>query len=153
MSIKIDGKGLRKDKGKVMYSLLPPDALHEVARVFTVGAQKYKKRNWERGMIYSKVFDPMMRHSWKYWAGKTGDAESRCHHLISQDFAPLFESFVAGQDSGGVFVATRHELEEEHGSGSGDGQIPNFINHQERWMSQDLQTLLEASGSLPLLKI
>lgn len=54
------------DSGKVRFSLLPWDAVTEVARVFTFGAEKYDARNWEKGLTYSRIYDATQRHltSW-----------------------------------------------------------------------------------------
>jgi hypothetical protein len=62
-------EGLKYDQGKIRYDLLPFRALHEVARVFTVGAEKYDARNWEKGMDYSKIFAALHRHLSTWWGG------------------------------------------------------------------------------------
>lgn len=56
-------EGVKYDAGKPKWSLLPWDALREVVLVFTIGAQKYEERNWERGMAWSRVFNSMQRHA------------------------------------------------------------------------------------------
>lgn len=73
--------GLRFDAGKNRYDLIPPDALDELAKVYTVGAAKYADRNWERGMSWGRCFGSLMRHSWKFWRGQTVDEETGCHHM------------------------------------------------------------------------
>ena len=72
----VDGKGQSKNEGKVQYSLMPTDALREVARVLTIGAQKYEKRNWERGMPWSWRYDSLRRHTEDWWAGVDKDPEN-----------------------------------------------------------------------------
>lgn len=76
-----DGGGLRFDDGKPRYDLIPPEAIEELARVYTVGAKKYAPRNWERGMSWGRVFGSLMRHCWKFWRGEAIDEETGCHHM------------------------------------------------------------------------
>lgn len=76
-----DGAGVKYDTGKERFDLLPPDALLELVRVYTYGAEKYKPRNMERGMYWGRVFAALMRHLWKWWGGEEKDRESGLHHL------------------------------------------------------------------------
>ena len=41
-------QGRKFDGGKLRYDLLPVHALEEVARVMTLGAEKYDPENWKR---------------------------------------------------------------------------------------------------------
>jgi len=43
-----EGEGVKFDAEKIRCELLPPDVLLEIAKVSTVGARKYKPRNWEK---------------------------------------------------------------------------------------------------------
>jgi hypothetical protein len=72
---------MKHNSGKARYDLLPGDALHEVVRVFTFGAQKYAARNWENGIEYGRVFGAVMRHMWAYWRGEDLDPETGIHHV------------------------------------------------------------------------
>lgn len=76
-------EGRKDDSGKLRYDLLPPDALDEVARVFTIGAAKYADRNWEKGMSWGRVFAALMRHAWAWWRGEQYDPVDGQHHLSS----------------------------------------------------------------------
>jgi hypothetical protein len=78
---RLDEAGLRFDAGKPRYDLLPADALHELAMVYTKGAEKYEDRNWELGMSWSRCFAAAMRHMWSFWRGRTYDDETGCHHM------------------------------------------------------------------------
>lgn len=71
----------RSDAGKIRYDLIPADSLHELARVYTVGAQKYEPDNWLKGMSWSRCFGSMLRHAWKFWRGERYDADTGCHHM------------------------------------------------------------------------
>ncbi len=75
--------GAKHDEGKARFDLLPPDSIWGLVRVFTIGAKKYADRNWEKGLLYGRVFGAMMRHAWKWWAGEEFDPEDGQHHLDS----------------------------------------------------------------------
>ncbi len=77
------------DAGKLRYDLIPPDALRELARVYTVGAQKYGERNWEKGMSWSRAFGSKMRHSWDWFMGVEADPEDGLHPLAHGAFRDL----------------------------------------------------------------
>ena len=53
--------------------LLPTRPLEAVARVLDFGARKYAANNWCKGMAYSRVYGPMIRHAWKWWRGEDYD--------------------------------------------------------------------------------
>lgn len=72
--------GVKYDTGKTRYDLIPGDALDELARVYTMGAQKYQDHNWAKGMKWSRVFGAMMRHAWAAWRGEDYDPESGLLH-------------------------------------------------------------------------
>lgn len=73
-------EGRKDDGGKLRYDLLPPDALAELVRVYTVGAARYKPRNWETGISYSRCFAALQRHSWAIWNGEDIDPEDGIPH-------------------------------------------------------------------------
>lgn len=82
-NIQQDNGGLRYNDGKVRFDLLPPEALWELANLYTKGAIKYADRNWERGMSWGKCFASMMRHAWSFWRGEEIDEETGVHHMIA----------------------------------------------------------------------
>lgn len=77
----VEEGGVKFDMGKPQWELLPPDALDEIAKVLTYGAKKYKARNWEAGMSWSRPFGACMRHMWAWWRGEDYDKETGIHHL------------------------------------------------------------------------
>ena len=81
--------GIKYDSDKPRFDLIPADALEEVAKVYTVGANKYGDRNWEKGLSYGKLFGAMLRHSWAWWRGEKDDQENKLHHLSSVVFCAL----------------------------------------------------------------
>ena len=76
-----DNGGLRHDEGKPEFHLLPSDALRELGRVYTFGAKKYAPYNWERGMLWSRCFNSLLRHLYAYWDGQKYDEETGLHHM------------------------------------------------------------------------
>jgi hypothetical protein len=83
----VDGQvlkeGVKKDEGKLRYDLLPPEGMEELARVYTIGANKYADRNWELGIKWGRVFGAMCRHAFKWLAGESYDPVDGQHHLAS----------------------------------------------------------------------
>ena len=74
-------EGLKFDSNKPEYGLVPANALHEIVKVLTYGAQKYSRENWrqvpERERRY---FDAMMRHLWAVRRGELVDDETGISH-------------------------------------------------------------------------
>ncbi len=74
--------GTKNDEGKARYDLLPWDAIHEVVRVLTKGAEKYDDRNWEQGITYGRVFRAGIQHATDWWQGEDlNSADWGLHHL------------------------------------------------------------------------
>lgn len=82
-------KAEKFDTGKPSYSLLPPDALAELVKVYDIGARKYSRGNWENGMEWHRVFDALQRHAWAFWSGQDNDPVDGQHHLASVAWAAL----------------------------------------------------------------
>jgi hypothetical protein len=74
-------RGLRYNKGKLRYDLVPPDAIHEIVKVYTFGAEKYAPRNWEKGMPWMEVLACLKRHIAAWEMGNKIDDESKLPHL------------------------------------------------------------------------
>jgi Domain of unknown function (DUF5664) len=62
--------------------LLPPEFLWGVAKVYSMGAEKYSDRNWERGYEYMKSYGAMQRHLNLWLAKQDNDEESGLNHLL-----------------------------------------------------------------------
>ena len=71
----------KHDQNKVEYHHIPPNALEQMAQVFTFGARKYAAYNYRYGFAHSRLFNAAMRHLWAYWRGETYDPESGLNHL------------------------------------------------------------------------
>ena len=50
------------DTGRGRYSLIPPCALHALAKRYEQGAVKYGTGNWMKGMPISRLIDSITRH-------------------------------------------------------------------------------------------
>ena len=74
--------GLRHDTSKPRPELIPPEALLALGKLYQVGSLKYDVRNWEKGMLWSKVLGPLFRHLYKWMMGGKYDPETGAHHLI-----------------------------------------------------------------------
>lgn len=77
--------GARFDAGKTRVDLIPADILLLLGEIYEMGAVKYDASNWRKGMKWSKVYGPLMRHLLKAWS-RSGtnlyDEESRKHHMM-----------------------------------------------------------------------
>jgi len=74
--------GIKHDKGKLPYDLIPWDAMDHICKVLRFGATKYAPRNWEKGMTASQLFAATTRHL-KDWFqyGIDKDPETGFHPL------------------------------------------------------------------------
>uniref|UniRef100_UPI001E4FF338 dATP/dGTP diphosphohydrolase domain-containing protein n=1 Tax=Acetomicrobium sp. S15 = DSM 107314 TaxID=2529858 RepID=UPI001E4FF338 len=61
------------------YDLIPSDALRELAKVYTVGAEKYGERNWEKGMSWGRALYPGCA-----WEGGVEQSRARRPRAISR---------------------------------------------------------------------
>jgi Domain of unknown function (DUF5664) len=73
--------GTKHDNGKAPLSLVPVDALIEIAQVFRFGAQKYAAFNWTGGFAHRRLYDAALRHIMSSVAGEDFDEESGRDHL------------------------------------------------------------------------
>ncbi|MBK8467977.1 MAG: hypothetical protein IPL32_19355 [Chloracidobacterium sp.] len=55
-------EGKKNDQDKPMMALLPQEALIEVAKVLTFGAERYGSWNWAKGLKYSRLLSAVYRH-------------------------------------------------------------------------------------------
>lgn len=103
----------KNDAGKARWDLMPPDALDELADVFTLGAGKYGERNWEGGLSWGRVFAALMRHAWAWWRGEQRDPVDGQHHLASVAWCALvlmaYEKRRSGDDDRTLVPRPRSE--------------------------------------------
>jgi hypothetical protein len=76
-------KGKKNDTGKLRYDLIPPDAMHLLAHVYTTGAEEYSDRNWEDGINFGRLIAAGERHLQDFKAGQNVDPDGTQHHMAS----------------------------------------------------------------------
>ncbi len=83
--------GVKHDQDKLPWELLPYDAVREVVKVLLFGKKKYSARNWEGGIVYSRLYAAAIRHltSW-FQDGEDQDPETGISHLAHACCCVLF---------------------------------------------------------------
>lgn len=83
--------GRKDDQGKTRWDLLPWQALEEVAKVMTFGAQKYAPDNWRKVPGWRwRYFRAGIGHMVDWLRGEKLDKESGLHHLAHAGCCVLF---------------------------------------------------------------
>jgi hypothetical protein len=82
--------GVKYDNNKPPMSLLPPEALEEIAKVLDFGAKKYGTYNWRNGMEWTRVSSACLRHIFAWIRGEDLDPESGLHHLAHAGCCIMF---------------------------------------------------------------
>lgn len=105
-------QGKKFDQGKPRISLLSSDAIVEVAKVATMGAQKYDDHNWRKGMKWSRLLDAAERHLLKYNKGERVDEESGLSHLahVAWNLMALIEYEINNVGEDDLFKGYEKEL-------------------------------------------
>ena len=87
-------KGIKKDEGKLRWSLLPKGTIQEVIRVLMFGANKYPEAdNWKRvDNARERYYNAAKRHLTDEWweRGSVKDDEHGFHPLASVVCCCLF---------------------------------------------------------------
>ena len=68
------------DTNKPRFSLIDPDWQEDVAKVLTMGAQKYEANNWQLCEDPNRYIDALIRHLEDIRRGKFKDKESKLQH-------------------------------------------------------------------------
>lgn len=83
--------GVKFDRNKPMWSLVPPGPMEEVVEVLTYGANKYSPDNWQHvDDPDTRYFNAAMRHIWAWRQGEQFDTESHKSHLAHAVCCLLF---------------------------------------------------------------
>jgi len=83
-------KAQRHNEGKPGMSMLPMDALIEIAKVLDFGCAKYERSNWKKGFKYSSIQDSLLRHYAAFESGEDFDKESKLLHTAHLACNALF---------------------------------------------------------------
>lgn len=73
--------GLKFDGEKIMYELLPVDALEGVVKILTFGAKKYAPMNWKMVEPINRYYGALIRHIEAVRKGEWIDEDSGMPHL------------------------------------------------------------------------
>jgi hypothetical protein len=73
--------GKKYDAGKPRLELISRSGEEGLARVLTMGAEKYDAWNWYKGMSWSRLLGAMKRHTAAFAAGENLDPESGLPHI------------------------------------------------------------------------
>ena len=83
--------GVKFDKDKPKWNLLPWDELEDVVHVLTFGAKKYAPDNWKFvDDANNRYMDAAMRHLVAHQQGETRDSESGESHIAHAICCLLF---------------------------------------------------------------
>lgn len=74
-------EAMRFSDDKLRFDLIPPEALIELARVYSMGALKYEDDNWRKGLPYSSSIRAINSHLTLWRSGQAVDSDTGCHHL------------------------------------------------------------------------
>ena len=75
-------QGLKYDGEKLDWAHLPK-AIEEVLKVYMMGAKKYHRGNYLKGIDFRRIFNAAQRHLWAWKHGEDTDPESELSHLAN----------------------------------------------------------------------
>jgi hypothetical protein len=73
-------RGLKRDTGKPRISLIPPEIIFELAKIFTFGEQKYNGAGTWQLLEDVRFYDALQRHLIAWQMGEVFDPESDEFH-------------------------------------------------------------------------
>lgn len=77
----MNNKGLRDNKNKPKWSLVPQSSLIPLVRVLEFGAEKYAPHNWKKGLSITECCESLKRHLDSFMEGEDNDPESKLSHI------------------------------------------------------------------------
>ncbi len=75
--------GAEKGAKLARHSLIPQQALTEIAEHYGRGSAKYADHNWRKGYNWSLSYDALCRHLSAFWDGEDFDPELGNKHIIA----------------------------------------------------------------------
>lgn len=93
--IKLKTEAVKFDEGKVDWTLVPFEALEDMAKVLTFGAKKYDSWNWTTGggFKWTRVLASCLRHIFAFMRGEDVDPESGISHISHAQCNLLFLAY------------------------------------------------------------
>lgn len=73
--------GTKNDGAKPDLTLVPTEAIFEMAKALTFGSRKYSRYNFREGMDISRPIAASLRHIYQFLDGEDIDEETQCIHL------------------------------------------------------------------------
>lgn len=92
-------QALRYNEGKLQWSLVDWKSLEGLVKVLEMGAKKYSKNNWKKGMPVSQVSESLLRHMFAFMSGEDKDPESGLNHLSHVMCNAMFLEFIMRERS------------------------------------------------------
>jgi hypothetical protein len=78
---------VKETAGKIRLDLVPFEAIMEIGKVYSMGADKYEDHNWRKGLLFMKHhIGAALRHIGKFVLGLDKDDESGLPHLAHACF-------------------------------------------------------------------
>lgn len=106
------------DTGKTMYSLIEPAFSEDLAKVLTMGAQKYGPENWKFiDNAIPRYYDALMRHLEAWRQNEEIDEESGLPHLAHAAANIMFLHYLDGEEK---LYAESVSTEGEHNMGESE---------------------------------
>jgi len=87
-------KGDRFNEGKPKWSLLDFDSFEDMTKVLEMGAEKYGKDNWKKGLPVNEVAESLLRHVFAILRGEREDSESKLPHSAHVLCNAMFIAFM-----------------------------------------------------------
>ena len=83
--------GIKWDRDKPKWHLLPLELVEPIVQVMTFGAEKYEPDNWKRvPEAKNRYFSALMRHITAWQKGEKTDSETGISHLAHAGFNILY---------------------------------------------------------------
>ena len=83
--------GAKNDAGKMLWHLVPLDAMRAIILVLMKGAEKYTEGGWEHvERPRDRYYNALLRHVTAWYEGERLDPEFGTHHLANAGCCVLF---------------------------------------------------------------
>ena len=74
-------KGYKNDEMKPVLAYVPKEAMYEMGKAFSFGANKYNAWNYREGLEITRTVSAALRHIYQFMDGEDTDTESKSLHL------------------------------------------------------------------------
>lgn len=91
--VKSEG-AMRFNDGKLEWSLVDFKSLEPMVRVLEMGAKKYSRDNWRKGLETTKIVESTLRHLFAFLDGENLDKESQLSHVAHAQCNLMFLQYM-----------------------------------------------------------